>query len=433
MEEINLHFTGDIHAVTAANNLLCSLIDNHLYHGNELNMDPKSILIKRCLDINDRSLRYTKIGIKYFERDESFMITTATEMMAILCLASDIEDLKNRINNILIGFTVDQNPIYVRDLKCADAITILLKDAIKPNLVQSLENNPVLIHGGPFANIAHGCNSIVATKLGLKLSDYVVTEAGFGADLGAEKFLNIKCRVANLKPDVIVVNATVRSLKYNGLCPTEELKKPDLQYLKAGIDNLLVHIENMKKYTNNIIVCLNKFDTDSKEEINYIKDFCNNLNCDFCVCEAHSKGSKGSLDFAQKVIDMANQKSSFKFLYDVNDSLKNKIKTLTTEMYRANDVVFNDDVLNKISQIEAINLDKLPMCIAKTQYSISDDPKKLGYPKDFNVTVKDIKVCSGAGFVVVYMGNIMTMPGLAKEPAALNMTISNDGTITGLF
>lgn len=435
MEDINLHFTGDIHAMTTANNLLCAALDNHLFQGNELNINPETIIITRAMDMNERALRDITIGQgkNNFERNDSFVITVASEIMAILCLASDIHDLKKRLGNILVAYTYDNEPIFAKDLGVEGSLTVLLKDAIKPNLVQTLEGNPAIIHGGPFANIAHGCNSLIATNLALSLSDYTVTEAGFGSDLGAEKFLDIKCRIGNLKPDCIVVNATIRSLKYNGLCPKEELKEENIKFLKAGLCNLEVHVENMKKYSNHVIVCLNQFFTDTKKEINLVKNFVKNLGCEFEICEAHAKGGKGAVKLAKKIINLCEEESIFKFLYDGNDTITNKINKVANEIYHANNIIYSDKALDSMKRIEELGYSKLPVCIAKTQYSISDDPKKLGYPKNTEVTVRDMKVSAGAGFIVVYMGNIMTMPGLSKEPAYKNINIDKKGNIIGLF
>src|SRR5574344_698445 len=425
MEDINLHFTGDMHAITSANNLLCAAIDNHIFQGNLLNI--KKVTFSRCMDMNDRALREIKVGLgekNGIERNDSFVITVASEIMAILCLSSDIIDLKKRLGNINFGYYINDNPLYVKDLHVEESMTILLKDAIKPNLVQTLENNPALIHGGPFANIAHGCNSIIATKLGLKLADYVVTEAGFGADLGAEKFLDIKCRKANIKPDVIVINTTIRSIKYNGNCPKEELTLENINYLKNGLDNLFVHIENMKKYLNNVIVCLNKFYTDTEEEIEYVRNFVKSLNCEFEVSESFSTGGNGALNLAKKIISLADTSTNLNLLYKDDISIIDKIKKITKEIYRADDIIINDDILDKINKIESLGYKNLEVCIAKTQYSLSDNPKLLGHPKNFKMIVRDVKLCSGAGFIVVYMGNIMTMPGLSKEPSYLKMHIN---------
>ena len=436
MEDINLHFTGDMHAIGAANNLLCAAIDNHIFQGNKLNIDKNKIIFNRCVDMNDRALRTVTVGLdlgKDVIHENHYSITVATEVMAILCLAENLKDLKERLGNILFAYDVDGKPLFVRDLHVEEAMTILLKDAIKPNLVQTLENNPVIIHGGPFANIAHGCNSLIATKLGLKLSDYVVTEAGFGADLGAEKFLDIKCRKGNLKPSVIVINATIRSLKYNGGMSKDELNIKNMEYLKKGICNLEVHIENMKKYLDNIVVCLNKFDFDDEEEIGFVENYCEKLGCEFAVCTSYKNGGEGAADLAKKVVKLCENDIEFNLLYDENDSIKNKIEKVSKEIYHAGSVKYLDEALENIQKIESMGLDKLPICVAKTQYSISDDAKKLGYPKDYEIIVRDVLVNSGAGFIVVYMGKIMTMPGLSKNPAYENMHIDDDGTIYGLF
>ena len=436
MEDINLHFTGDMHAIGAANNLLCAAIDNHIFQGNKLNIDKNKIIFNRCVDMNDRALRTVTVGLdlgKDVIHENHYSITVATEVMAILCLAENLKDLKDRLGNILFAYDVDGKPLFVRDLHVEEAMTILLKDAIKPNLVQTLENNPVIIHGGPFANIAHGCNSLIATKLGLKLSDYVVTEAGFGADLGAEKFLDIKCRKGNLKPSVIVINATIRSLKYNGGMSKDELNIKNMEYLKKGICNLEVHIENMKKYLDNIVVCLNKFDFDDEEEIGFVENYCEKLGCEFAVCTSYKNGGEGATDLARKIVKLCENDIEFNLLYDENDSIKNKIEKVSKDIYHAGSVKYLDEALENIQKIESMRLDKLPICVAKTQYSISDDAKKLGYPKDYEIVVRDVLVNSGAGFIVVYMGKIMTMPGLSKNPAYENMHIDDDGTIYGLF
>ena len=436
MEDINLHFTGDMHAIGAANNLLCAAIDNHLFQGNSLNIDKDKILFNRCVDMNDRALRTVTVGLdlgKDVVHENHFCITVATEIMAILCLAKDLKDLKEKISNILFAYDMSGKPLFVKDLKVEEAMTILLKDAIKPNLVQTLENNPVIIHGGPFANIAHGCNSLIATKLGLKLADYVITEAGFGADLGAEKFLDIKCRKGNLKPNVIVINATIRSLKYNGGMSKDELDVKNMDYLKKGICNLKVHIENMKKYLDNVVICLNKFISDDDEEINFVQKYCENLECEFAVSNSHQNGGEGALDLAEKIVKLCDNEKEFHLLYDENESIKEKISKVSKEIYHAAEVKYLEEAIESINKIEEMHLDKLPICVAKTQYSISDDPKKLGYPEEYEITVRDVKVNSGAGFIVVYMGKIMTMPGLSKKPAYENMHIEDDGTIYGLF
>lgn len=420
-DDINLHFTGDIHAVTACNNLLCSIIDSSIYFKNELNIDIDKVLINRVMDINDRSLRNINIESKY-ERNEHFSITTASEIMAILCLSNDLADLKNNLSNMLIAFTNDNNPVFVKDLKCVDALTILLKDAIKPNLVQTLENNPVLIHGGPFANIAHGCNSIIATKLALSLSDYVITEAGFGSDLGALKFMDIKCRKANIKPNLIIINTTIKALKYNGN-----------DKLELGISNLQAHIDNMKKLHSNILVVLNKFDLDLERDILFIKEYVEKQNIPFSICDSYSNGSNGSLILANKVIELCENDFEFKYLYDVNIDIKSKINIICKDFYKVKNVIYSDLVNEKIKVFEQNNLTNLPICIAKTQYSISDNPKLLGNPENYDINVTDINVCNGAGFIVVYLGDIMTMPGLSRNSNYLNMNIDNDGNISGLF
>lgn len=433
MEDINLHFTGDIHALESANNLLSAIIDNHIFQGNELGID--KVVFQRCVDLNDRALR--NVEVKYdnkgLVRDEHYNITVASELMAILCMSKDLDDLKSRIGNILVGYTKDNKPIFCKDLKCEGAITLLLKDAIKPNLVQTLENNPAIIHGGPFANIAHGCNSIIATKTGLSLADYVVTEAGFGSDLGAEKFLDIKCQVADIKPNCVVINATIRSLKYNGGLDKKEISIENLKALKNGIVNLKRHIENMSKYTNNIVVCLNKFDFDIESEIDYVKSFVKDMGYPIEVCESFKNGGAGAIDLARKIVEICNKDIDFNPIYNFNDTITNKINTICKEIYRANNVIISDEVKEKISKFENLGFKDLPVCIAKTQYSFTDNPKLLGAPDNFDMTITDVKLSSGAGFIVVLMGNIMTMPGLGKNSAYLNMDIDNKGKIKGLF
>ena len=435
MEDINLHFTGDLHAIETCNNLLCAIIDNHIYQGNKLNLGLNRIEFKRCVDLNDRSLR--NVTIKYdnkgLERNDNYNITVASEIMAILCLATDIKDLKRRLGNILIGYNKKGKMIFAKDLKCVDALALLLKDAIKPNLVQTLENNPALIHGGPFANIAHGCNSIIATEMGWKLADYVVTEAGFGADLGAEKFLDIKCQIANLKPNVIVINSTIRSMKYNGGVSKEEINQENLEALKVGINNLKTHILNMQKYTKNIVVCLNKFNNDTDKEINYVKNFCQDLGCRFAISTSYVEGGKGSINLAKEVIDLCNKDVDYKPLYDFSEPIITKIEKVCQEIYHAKEVIISAKALEKINLLNKNNFANLPICIAKTQYSLTDNPKILGNPKDFTMTVTDIRLASGAGFIVVLMGSIMTMPGLPKESAYLKMKFSNQGKISGLY
>ena len=439
MEDINLHFTGDIHAITAANNLLCALLDNHIQQGNALRIDTRRILFKRCLDMNDRALRNIVIGmggkVNGVPREDSFQITVASEVMAILCLASDLEDLKTRLGNILVAYNLDNQPVYAKDLQAQGAMTALLKDALKPNLVQTLEHTPVLIHGGPFANIAHGCNSVRATKLALKLGDYCITEAGFGSDLGAEKFFDIKCRYAGLKPSCVVLVATVRALKYNGGIPKTELSEPNLEALKKGIVNLGVHIENMQKYHLPVVVAINRFHTDTDEELNFIAEYCQNqYGVQTSMCEIFAKGGEGGTDLAEKVSQIADtQESDFEVLYDTELSLTEKIEKIAKEIYRADGVDFQTKALKSLKEIENLGFRNLPVCIAKTQYSLSDNPALLGKPENFRITVSDVRVSAGAGFVVVLTGDIMTMPGLPKAPAALRIDCDNEGNISGLF
>ena len=437
MEDINLHFTGDMHAITAANNLLCAAIDNHIHQGNNLNIDPRRILIKRCLDINDRALRNTVIGLggkaNGIPREDGFIITVATEVMAILCLASSIDDLKQRLGNILIAYTFTGTPIFAKDIKVEGAMAALLRDAIKPNLIQTTENTPVIMHGGPFANIAHGCNSIRATRLALKLGDYCITEAGFGADLGAEKFLDIKCRVGNLKPSCIVIVATVRALKYAGGENLENLKKENLSALKSGVENLSVHIENMKKYGVPVVVTLNKFETDTQAEIEFIKDYCSQKSCEFTVSEVYLNGGNGATELANKVCKACEQNSDFSHLYPNDLNIKQKILKIAKEIYRADDVIYTKEAEAALNEIIKMNKENLPVCIAKTQYSLSDDASKLGAPKNFKITVRDLTLSNGAGFVVALTGNILKMPGLPKIPAAENIDIDKNGKISGIF
>ena len=435
MEDINLHFTGDIHAIEACNNLLSAIIDNHVYQGNSLNLDLNRITFQRCVDLNDRALRnvLVKYDNKGLERNEHYNITVASEIMAILCLSRDIDDLKKRLGNILIGYTIDSKPVFARELNCEDALAILLKDAIKPNLVQTLEHNPAIIHGGPFANIAHGCNSLVATNLGLKLSDYVITEAGFGSDLGAEKFLDIKCQIGNLKPNAIVINTTIRSIKYNGGVSKEKVNLENMDALKLGIVNLKRHIENMTKYTKNIVICINEFYSDTLNEIEFVKDFVEQMGYEAVVCTSFKNGSAGALDLAREVINLCDKEIDYKPLYSFELSIKDKINMLAKEIYHAKDVIYSDDILEKIKTLEKMGFGSLPVCIAKTQYSFSDDSKLLGAPNNFDMKITDIKLSSGAGFIVVLMGNIMTMPGLSKSSAYLNMHIDNNGNISGLY
>ena len=438
MEDINLHFTGDMHAITAANNLLCAIIDNHLQQGNELRIDQRRILFKRCLDMNDRALRNVIVGlggkVNGVPREDGFMITVASEIMAILCLATDIEDLKTRLGNILVAWTLDNTPVYARDLNAVGSMAALLKDAIKPNLVQTLENTPAIMHGGPFANIAHGCNSVTATKLALKLADYCITEAGFGADLGAEKFLDIKCRYAGLKPECVVIVATIRALKYNGGVAKADLQNENVDALKKGIVNLQTHIENMKKYNVPVVIAINRFHTDTEAEIEVIKAFCKEMDVPVSLAEVFAKGGEGGMDLAQKVCDIIDQgKSDFAPLYDEKLPIKEKLETIAKEIYRADGVIFTAAAEKAIKEIESLGQDKLPVCVAKTQYSLSDDPTKLGRPENFKMTVREVKLSAGAGFIVALTGDIMTMPGLPKVPAAYKIDVDADGKIDGLF
>lgn len=438
MEDINLHFTGDMHALTAANNLLCAVLDNHMQQGNALSIDPRRILFKRCLDMNDRALRNVVVGlggkVNGVPREDGFMITVASEVMAILCLASDLEDLKKRLGDILVAYTYDGKPVFARDLDCVGAMTALLKDAIKPNLVQTLENTPALMHGGPFANIAHGCNSVTATKLGLKLADYCITEAGFGADLGAEKFLDIKCRFAGLKPSCIVLVATIRALKYNGGVPKAELGQENVEALKKGIINLQTHIENMQKYGVPAVVAINRFGTDTDAEIAIIEEFCKNMGVEVSLTEVFAKGGEGGRDLAEKVCKTIEEKpSNYRPLYDTDLSIPEKLETIAKEIYRADGVTFTAAAKKSLAEIEALGKDKLPVCVAKTQYSLSDNPALLGKPEGFTLTVRDVRLSAGAGFVVALTGDIMTMPGLPKVPAASKIDVDADGNISGLF
>lgn len=438
MEDINLHFTGDFHAITSANNLLSSLIDNHIQHGNELRIDSRQIVWKRCLDINDRVLRNVAIGLgsKFdgFVREDHFVITVVSEVMAILCLSENIDDLKERLSRIIVAYNLDGEPVTAKQLNAVGSMATLLKDAIKPNFVQTLEHTGAIIHGGPFANIAHGCNSVSATKAALKLSDIVVTEAGFGADLGAEKFLDIKCRIANLKPDAIVLVATVRSLKYNGGVIKTELEKENIDALSKGICNLEKHIENLQKYGVPIVVTLNSFISDTEAECEFIKKFCESKGCEFSISEVWKKGGDGGTDLSDKIINILENKSSnFKPLYPDEMPLKDKIKTVATEIYGADDVTYSNAANSMLDKLTELGFGNLPICIAKTQYSLSDDQTKLGRPADFNINVREVYVNAGAGFIVAITGAIMTMPGLPKIPAAHGIDINNKGEITGLF
>lgn len=437
MEDINLHFTGDMHAITAANNLLCAMLDNHIHHGNALNIDPRQILFKRCLDMNDRELRNIVAGlggkVNGIPREDGFQITVASEVMAVLCLANDITDLKERFGRILVAYTYDGKPVYARELKADGAMTALMKDAVMPNLVQTLEGTPAVMHGGPFANIAHGCNSVRATKLALKLGDYCITEAGFGSDLGAEKFLDIKCRCAGLAPNAIVIVATCRALKYNGGVPKAEVGNSNLEALKKGIVNLGVHIDNMRKFGVPVVVAINKFTTDTEEELEFIRQYCGEKGADFATAEMFAKGGEGGRELAQRVVDACEKESSFKPLYELDLTVKEKVKKIAQEIYRADDVVFTPQAEKALAKIVELGGDRLPVCIAKTQYSLSDNPALLGAPTGHTITVRDVKLSNGAGFVVIYTGNIMTMPGLPKAPAAERIDVDENGKISGLF
>ena len=438
MEDINLHFTGDMHAITAANNLLCALLDNHVQQGNALGIDVRRVQIKRCLDMNDRALRNCIVGLGTkmdgMPREDHFCITVATEVMAILCLATDLNDLKKRLGNILVAYTYDNKPVFAKDLNAVGAMTALLKTAINPNLVQTLENTPAIVHGGPFANIAHGCNSVRATKLALKLGEYAVTEAGFGSDLGAEKFFDIKCRFAGLKPDCTVLVATIRALKYNGGVPKTDLTAENLDALKKGIINLQTHIENMKKYGVPVVVAINHFYTDTDAEIEYIKDFCKEQDVAVAFSDVFLNGGEGGRELAEAVIrTIESTESNFAPIYDEKLSIKEKLNTIAKEIYRADGVTFTSQAEKAIKEIEGLGYDRIPVCVAKTQYSLSDDQTKLGKPVGFNITIRDVKLSSGAGFVVAYAGDIMTMPGLPKVPAADNIDVDDNGVISGLF
>lgn len=441
MEDINLHFTGDMHAITAANNLLCAVLDNHIQQGNELKIDPRRVLFKRCMDMNDRALRNIVIGlggkVNGSPREDSFQITVASEIMAILCLATSLEDLKKRLGNILVAYNFENKPVFARDLEVAGAMTALLKDALKPNLVQTLENTPVLIHGGPFANIAHGCNSIRATKLALKLGDYCVTEAGFGSDLGAEKFFDIKCRFGGLTPSCVVLVATIRALKYNGGVPKDELSKENLEALRKGIVNLQTHIENMHKFGLPVVVAINRFHTDTDAEILIIKDFCEKMGVEVSLAEVFEKGGAGGIDLAQKVCNTielcCDSKDNFKPIYDEKLPIKEKLDIIAKEIYRADGVSYTAQAEKAINEINALGFDKIPVCVAKTQYSLSDDPTILGKPEGVTITIRDVKLSAGAGFVVALAGDIMTMPGLPKYPTVIKIDCDNGGNISGLF
>ncbi|HIT84827.1 MAG TPA: formate--tetrahydrofolate ligase [Candidatus Ornithomonoglobus intestinigallinarum] len=438
MEDINLHFTGDMHAITAANNLLSAMIDNHIHQGNALDIDVSNIVWKRAVDMNDRALRKIVVGmggkVNGVPREDGFMITVASEIMAILCLALDIDDLKKRLGNIIIGYNRSGEPVFARDLKAEGAMTALLKDAIKPNLVQTLEHTPCLIHGGPFANIAHGCNSIQATKLSMKLADYTVTEAGFGADLGAEKFMDIKCRFAGIRPDAVVIVATVRALKYNGGVKKTELKEENVDALRSGMENLRKHIENMQSFGAPVVVAINRFDTDTAAELETVINMCREWGADCALSEVFAKGGSGGTELAEKVLGaIAAHNAEYHPVYDIDDTIENKIAAIVKKIYGGDGVEYTSRAKKQIARIEKLGLDKKPVCMAKTQYSLSDDPSLLGRPSGFTVTVSSVRVSNGAGFVVAETGDIMTMPGLPKSPAAERIDIDNDGVITGLF
>jgi formate--tetrahydrofolate ligase len=438
MEDLNLHFTGDFHAITSANNLLAALLDNHIQQGNSLGIDTNQIVWKRCLDMNDRVLRNIVVGLGKkadgVTREDHFVITVASEIMAILCLAYDMKDLKERLGKIIVAYTYDGKPVTANDLQATGSMAALLKDAIKPNVIQTLEHTPALVHGGPFANIAHGCNSVQATRIGLKIADYCITEAGFGADLGAEKFFDIKCRKAGLKPDAVVLVATLRALKYNGGVPKDELANSNMEALKKGIANLEKHIENIHKFGVPIVVTLNKFSTDTEEELDFVKNFCEERNCEFALSEVWEKGGEGGVELANKVLDtLENKPSDFKFLYDDELPLKSKIEKIATEIYGADGVDFEKSAIKELKHISEMGYENLPICMAKTQYSLSDDANLLGRPSGFRITVREVQLAAGAGFVIVLTGAVMTMPGLPKKPAAYGIDVDDNGVITGLF
>ena len=436
MEDINLHFTGDIHAITAANNLLSSLIDNHIYFGNELGFE--KVVWKRCVDLNDRQLRKVETGLSeeknIVPRGDQFDITVASEIMAILCLSEDIKDLRNRLGNILVGYNKEGNPIYAKQLKAEGAMTVLLKDAIKPNLVQTLEHTPAIVHGGPFANIAHGCNSIIATRTAMKLADYVITEAGFGADLGAEKFLDIKCRKAGLKPDAVVIVATVKAIKYHGGVEKDKLQEENIEGLENGIDNLYRHIDNLKnKFGLNVIVALNKYNQDTDNEINWLKSKLEEKNVKLSLVEGWAKGGEGAIDIANELVDLVEEKEEFQMMYEDKETIKDKIFKVATKIYGAKNVKYTEEAEEEIEKIEKLGYGNLPVCIAKTQYSFSDDPKNLEAKNEYNIHVRNVELKTGAGFVVVLAGKIMTMPGLPRVPAAESIDIDEEGNIKGIF
>ena len=438
MEDLNLHFTGDFHAITSANNLLAALLDNHIQQGNILGIDPERIVWKRCIDMNDRVLRNIVVGLGKktdgVVRLDHFVITVASEIMAILCLAENMKDLKQRLGKIIVAYTYEDKPVTADDIQATGAMAALLKDAVKPNLIQTLEHTPALVHGGPFANIAHGCNSVAATRIGLKLADYCITEAGFGADLGAEKFFDIKCRMSGLKPDVAVLVATVRALKYNGGVPKDDLAAPDIEALKSGIVNLEKHIENIQQFGVPVVVTLNKFASDSEEELAYVKDFCIGHNCEFALSEVWEKGGEGGIELANKVIEtVENKKSDFHTIYNNEASLTEKIETIAEKIYGADGVEYDTQAVKQLKRLTELGFGSFPVCMAKTQFSFSDDPKLLGRPENFKIHVREVYVSAGAGFVVVLTGSVMTLPGLPKKPAAYGIDVDDNGVITGLF
>lgn len=438
MEDLNLHFTGDFHAITSANNLLAALLDNHIQQGNILGIDPERIVWKRCIDMNDRVLRNIVVGLGKktdgVVRQDHFVITVASEIMAILCLAENMKDLKQRLGKIIVAYTYEDKLVTADDIQATGAMAALLKDAVKPNLIQTLEHTPALVHGGPFANIAHGCNSVAATRIGLKLADYCITEAGFGADLGAEKFFDIKCRMSGLKPDVAVLVATVRALKYNGGVPKDDLAAPDIEALKSGIVNLEKHIENIQQFGVPVVVTLNKFASDSEEELTYVKDFCIGHNCEFALSEVWEKGGEGGIELANKVIEtVENKKSDFHTIYNNEASLTEKIETIAEKIYDADGVEYDTQAVKQLKRLTELGFGSFPVCMAKTQFSFSDDPKLLGRPENFKIHVREVYVSAGAGFVVVLTGSVMTLPGLPKKPAAYGIDVDDNGVITGLF
>lgn len=436
MEEINLHFTGDFHAITSAVNLVAAMLDNHIYQGNEKNIDPKRIIWKRCVDLNDRALREVIVGLgkrtNGYVRDDGFDITVATEMMAVFCLANSLEDFKDKVSKMIVAYDYNENPVTVADIKATGSVVVLMKDALRANLVQTIENTPAIIHGGPFANIAHGCNSIIATKTGLNLADYVVTEAGFGADLGAEKFNDIKCRLGNIAPDLTVIVSTVRSLKYHAGMPMDMIEESSLEFLEKGFDNLKVHIENMKKFGDNVLVAINKFPADTTEEIDLLKKLTENLGVKAIETSVFTDGGKGAIDLAHEVVSLAQRENNFKYLYDDELPIKEKIETIAREIYRAKGVVYSKEALKEIDRIEKLGFTNLPVCIAKTQYSLSDDPSNLKAEGDYDIRINDIKLNAGAGFVVALTQNVLTMPGLPAHPMAYDIDIDEDGNIIGL-